>query len=131
MMKAQNVTPTRATYGVVLSALGESKQVDRALELFQEMRSYGINPTPYEYITLISACGREGRCETAFSLLKEVVGMSSGRREALDGVVEKGSGGGIDHLAGCYKEMLKVFGKAGRWKEARLLLGKKGTVLYD
>ena len=108
VMKAQNVTPSRMTYNVVLSMLGEARQLDRALELFAEMKAAGLPATMYEYGTLLSACGRDNRVETAYGLLKEAVQ----EMEKKDG------------LGNCYTQMMKVLGKAGRWQEAELLLGQ-------
>jgi pentatricopeptide repeat protein len=42
MMKAQDVTPTRMAYNVVLSALGTSGKLDDALALFEEMKLNGL-----------------------------------------------------------------------------------------
>ncbi len=135
-MPAQNVTPGRTAYNVLFSALGAEGLVDEALACFHRLRDEeGLEPKAYDYGTLIAACGNAlGRVEegegegareverlvaVARGLLEEA---EKGARVAVVGPAV-GEGGGDGGMGNCYAQMLKVYGKAGRWQEAAALLG--------
>jgi pentatricopeptide repeat protein len=132
-MPAQNVTPGRTAYNVLFSALGAEGLVDEALACFQRLRDEeGLEPKAYDYGTLIAGCGNAlGRLEEADEEeMERLVAVARGLLEEAEkgarvAVVPaaEGEGAGAGGLANCYVQMLKVYGKAGRWQEAGALLG--------
>ncbi len=125
-MKEQNITPTRPTYNVLFSFLGQEGRVGDALRLFEEMKEeLGLEATPYDYGTLISACGKAlGRCQGQEEEVETLVRQAEVLlKEAEESGAFAARGTGKDGgLGNCCLQMLKVYGKAGRWEAARDLL---------
>lgn len=133
-MPTQHVTRERSAYNVLFAALGKAGCIDEALACFRRMEDEaGFAPGAYEYGTLIAACGgaldrqqAEGEGEEAET--ETEVARLVGTARGLLGEAERATillrGGGRDGgMGNCYVQMLKVYGKAGRWGQARALLG--------
>ena len=133
-MPTQHVTRERSAYNVLFAALGKAGCIDEALACFRRMEDEaGLAPGAYEYGTLIAACGGaldrrqgqgEGEGEEAEAEVARLVGMARGLLgEAERATMLLRGGGGDGGMGNCYVQMLKVYGKAGRWGQARALLG--------
>ena len=55
-----------------ISALGRSRQWERALSLLDEMRECGVTPNAISFSAAISACENGGKWERSLSLLDEM-----------------------------------------------------------
>jgi len=58
------VTPNCVMYTTVLKGLARAKDVDSALEVWQEMKRDGVEPNVKAYNTLLDACARSGRMDS-------------------------------------------------------------------
>ena len=59
-------------YTMCISALGRSRQWERALSLLDEMRERGVTPDVISFSAAISACEKAGKWERVLSLLDEM-----------------------------------------------------------
>ena len=60
-----NVQPSSITYGVVIKAYGETRQLDKALGLLRELRTRGETPSLFIFGCLVDACICNQRMEKA------------------------------------------------------------------
>jgi pentatricopeptide repeat protein len=67
------VKPTVNVFNAAISACGRAKQVDQALELFDEMAGRGFFPDIFTYNAVISACGKGGRTDVALEKFQHLL----------------------------------------------------------
>lgn len=90
------------SWNAMISGLAQNGCSDKALELFDEMRSEGVKPDNVTFVNIISACSHIGLVERAWGYFKM---MST----------EFGIVPGLEHYA-C---MVDVYSRAGRLTEAK------------
>ncbi|CAO2838920.1 unnamed protein product [Amaranthus hypochondriacus] len=90
------------SWNAMISGLAQNGCSDKALELFEEMRSKGIKPDNVTFVNILSACSHMGFVDRAWDYFKMI---SS----------EYGLEPGLEHYA-C---MIDVYSRAGRLTEAK------------
>lgn len=65
-------SPTATTYTALISAYGKNGQLDKALEIFDDMVKRGCERNVITYSSLISVCEKAGRWELALQLFDEM-----------------------------------------------------------
>eukprot|EP00928_Gymnodinium_smaydae_P052803 TRINITY_DN36964_c0_g1_i1.p1 TRINITY_DN36964_c0_g1~~TRINITY_DN36964_c0_g1_i1.p1 ORF type:complete len:661 (+),score=174.99 TRINITY_DN36964_c0_g1_i1:89-2071(+) len=73
-MAEQGISPTVVTYSAIIKGYCQESRIDRALEVFDEMRTSGnLKPDEHTYNTLINGCARQLRCEKGIALLDDMM----------------------------------------------------------
>ncbi|XP_021765200.1 pentatricopeptide repeat-containing protein At2g33680-like [Chenopodium quinoa] len=90
------------SWNAMISGLAQNECSDKALDLFEEMRSEGVKPDYVTFVNILSACSHMGLVERAWEYFKMI---SS----------EYGLQPGLEHYA-C---MVDVYSRAGRLFEAK------------
>ena len=55
-MQQQNVVPNAITYNALITACGNSKQLEQTFEVFEAMQRQNVVPDKITYNALISVC---------------------------------------------------------------------------
>ncbi|CAA7269201.1 unnamed protein product [Cyclocybe aegerita] len=69
----RGVRPNLYLYNNIISKLSKARKADYALELFQQMKGYGIVPSSITYGAVIGACARVGDVKSAEILFQEMI----------------------------------------------------------
>lgn len=64
--------PDVYSYTSVIDACAKAGELERALEVFEEMRRFGVSPSLVTFNTLISACGARGDWQRALSFVAQM-----------------------------------------------------------
>ena len=97
------------TYTAMISMCIYQQNMDRALELAQEMRDRGIERNVHTYTALMNVCIKCGRCQLALETYNKM------RQEGiLPNVVT-------------YNTLIDFYGKMGQWEQAVKVLGLMKT----
>ena len=88
-------------YSCYISILGKSRRWERALTVFAEMRSQGVQPNIYTYSALISACEKGGKWEEAQKVFDEMRSKD------------------VQPNTITYNALIRAYEKGGKWEEAQ------------
>jgi pentatricopeptide repeat protein len=70
--RAAGLVPNVFVYSKIVSILARAKQVELAMQQFEQMQSEGTKPDLVLFNTLLDACAQRGMADKAFDLLKEM-----------------------------------------------------------
>jgi pentatricopeptide repeat protein len=98
--RMERVEPNIFVFSAAISACGKAGKVDKALELFEEMKDLGIRPNAFTYTALMSAYGNAGQPAEALEWFKEMKDR------------------GIRPDAFTYSALISAYGNAGQPVEA-------------
>lgn len=68
--EAPRVEPSAVTYGILIKAYGQANCVDKAFEMFEEMRRVRMEPSTMTYGCLLQACVRNSQVERAEAVFR-------------------------------------------------------------
>lgn len=71
-MISAGIKPSATTYTALISAYGKRGQVEKALDIFNDMIRRGCERNVITYSSLISACEKAGRWEMALELFSKM-----------------------------------------------------------
>ena len=72
-MKTEGIAPNIITYSAAISACEKSGQVEKCLDLLDEMKADGVVPDVIAYWTIIHACEEGGQADKAVHLRAEMM----------------------------------------------------------
>ncbi|CAL5358401.1 unnamed protein product [Camellia sinensis] len=72
ILRSQCYCPDTCTFNIVIRGLCRAREVEKAVEFFNNMRSFGCSPDIITYNTLINGVSRVGEADRGCELLREI-----------------------------------------------------------
>eukprot|EP00928_Gymnodinium_smaydae_P053202 TRINITY_DN37246_c0_g1_i1.p1 TRINITY_DN37246_c0_g1~~TRINITY_DN37246_c0_g1_i1.p1 ORF type:complete len:654 (-),score=119.26 TRINITY_DN37246_c0_g1_i1:162-2123(-) len=72
-LREENLKPSEVTYGILLDACNDSGDVERAKEVFSELRDAGARMNVIHYTTFMKVLAKDGQLECINALLEEML----------------------------------------------------------
>lgn len=72
-MKGFNVKPSAVTYGILIKAFGFSNKLERAFQIFEEMKRNSLLPNSITYGCLLDACVKNGDIKRASNVFDQMM----------------------------------------------------------
>lgn len=72
-MHAADLTPNAVTFSALINACCKSLQIERAFQIFSEMKASGLTPNVVTYTTLIDGCAKARLLPRALEVFRQMV----------------------------------------------------------
>lgn len=82
-MRCSNITPTEMTFGILLDACIDDKQLEHARRVFSDLRESGIVLNVILYTTFIKGLVNAGELAEAMAILDEMCGKSTAKPDLV------------------------------------------------
>lgn len=70
-MQQKGIKPNNHSYSSIINACGKGGQLQKALQLFEQMKRQGLVPDVQTVGAVLDACDRAGDWKTALAILKQ------------------------------------------------------------